>query len=267
VTDTEQNLYYATASNTYPPPPGGVDVLRFDRATIQRAFGPTVLTVTDATIVHSGLDAAGGLALDSDDDLFVVDWVNAQVVEIDDIGGGAFSSSVLIDYSTAAFSAGTVQFVPTQLGPAEARLEPFQPLQAGALVMHESAFGSLSQMRYVLPARPVTAASSGTIAPGRFDVVTAGGPAHGLGVLALGTMPGPELAIALGGFEQPVFWAFGPGAPLVCLRADFDAAGKASVPLMNPGFGSPMTVGAQVLFTDASASVIGSAAAVTLTLR
>ena len=267
VVDGDQNLYYATASNSYPPPVGGVDVLRFSKSAIESAFGAAVLTVADATIAYSGLDAAGSMTMDADDDLFVVDWVNSQIVELSDVNGGVGGTSVLADYSGVSFAAGSVQFVTAPTGPRAAQFEPFQPQGAGDLVVHESSYGSLSQVRYALPARPRTTVTPDPIPAGRFSVVTTGGPSHGRGVLALGARSDAERPVVLGGFEQTLFWGLAARSSLVVLPADFDASGQASVDLVNPGFGVTLTVGAQALFVGATAAVLGSAPPVTLTLQ
>ena len=74
-------------------------------------------------------------------------------------------------------------------------------------------------------------------------------------------------AIPLGGFEQTLFWGLAAGGSLAVLPADFDASGSARVDLVNPGFGTPLMLGAQALFLNATATVIGSAPPVSLTLQ
>lgn len=262
------DLLYATAPLSFPPPKGSVSVLRFDAAKVQSAFGPTHLTTADGSVLASGLDTAGSLALDGDDDLIVVDWGNERVLELDDVSAsrGMPTMSVLLDHAGAAVSPDTVQVVRFAPAPAAAAFEPFQPPLAAALVVHETQFGSISQLRTVLPARPQAAAPAMPIAAGPFTVTTFGGPRGGLGLIAFAPGPlGVETPLRLGGFEQPLFWALAGASAWqpVTFRSD----GTATVMLANPGVGAPLTIAAQLAFVDAAGIVIGSAPPFSLTLQ
>jgi hypothetical protein len=264
--DAQKNLYYATASTAFPPPPGGVDILRFDAAEVQGAFGPTQLTGSDATVVFPGLHTASSIALDADADLFAVDWFNATVVEIDDIDGPAPQSHVLLDYSTAGAFTSAMQFVRAPLGPNAAQFEPFQPQLAGALAIQETTFSGTTEWRFLTPARPVTVVTPAPVAAGPFSVITAGGPANGLGVMAWGAAASlvPEVAVAVGR-EQPLFWGF--AGPIVTVPVTFDSAGIHVLPLANPGIGLPNSLAIQIAFVDAAGAVAGSTAPATFVVQ
>ncbi|MGA1524133.1 MAG: hypothetical protein ACO4CZ_09205 [Planctomycetota bacterium] len=270
LTWTRNGLYYATSSLSFPPPPGAVEVLLCPPLQIRKSLGNRVLTAADAIQVATGIDSAWGLAVDSDFDLIVSDWLNGAVHEVS-IGFRAGRNEVvrrsdLIDYDPAA---------PQPLGirwragpPWSGQFEPFQPSDAGALIVHESTFGGASQIRRLVPARPVTSAPMNAPA-GPFDVVTTGGPALGTGLVAVGPNPRQnEGPYPVPGFEQMILWDPTMFFAWDVLAVSFDASGTATLPLFNPGIGgSGSQIGMQCAFVDAQGQVIGSAAPITVGLR
>jgi hypothetical protein len=255
-------LYYATAGLGFPPPPGGVSVLRWDAQTLRAALGNVVLTELDAHTVYAGIDAASDLALDGDADLFFVDWWNGTIGELSDVRGASPRRSVLLDHAGAPVSGAGLQFVGPAARPGRPDFEPFQPAGGGRLLVHESAFGGPSQLRTVEAARPRTTHTGGPVVPrGPFALVTDGGPALGLGFVAIGARAAPfEIGLPIPGFEQTLFWNPGLLIPSSVRAVIFDASGQAVLHLHNPGIARFDAV-AQVAFADAAVDVVGSAAA------
>ena len=258
-TDENGDLYYATASSTFPQPKGFVDILRFDRSLVQSAFGPGVLTPDDATVVMSGIDAAGSLAFDSDRDLFLVDWANNKVLEISDVDGPVVRLTTLFDFENTGLSAASVQFVPG-VGSSDWRFEPFQPLHGGALAVVETDFFSETNVRFATPARPLTVVTPSVVPAGPFAMYTIGGPANGVGVMRWGLPINThnELGVPIGIYEQLIPW--GLSSPTTPVPITFDATGTSALFLNNPGFGVQFDFAVQVIFVNPAATVVGSAA-------
>jgi hypothetical protein len=270
LTWTRNGLYYATASLSFPPPPGAVEVLLWTPLQIQQALGNRVLTAADAIQVATGMDSAWGLAVDSDFDLIVSDWLNGTVHEVS-IGLRAGRNQVvrrsnLVDYDPAAPQPLGMQW---RAGPPwSGQFEPFQPSSAGTLFVHESTFGGASQVRRLVPARPVTSAPMNAPA-GHFDVVTTGGPALGTGLIAVGPNPRQnEGPYPVPGFEQMILWDPTMFFAWDVLPVTFDAHGTATLPLYNPGIGgNGSQIGMQCAFVDANGAIVGSAAPIAVGLR
>jgi hypothetical protein len=270
VADGFGNVYYATASSTFPPQKGAVEILRFAPGQIATAAGPGHLNYQDAAVIARGLDAAGALALDDDQDLFVADWSKNQVLELSDVSSFAPRLAVLLDYAAAPVSGSALQFVPgDHHGHGIQQFEPFQPAGAGTLHVHEVAFGTRSSVRHVVTARPLTGTDIAQPVPRarNFQVVVAGGPRQGSGLIGIGLSPGPhELAFALG-FEAPVFWSTALLDPLLLIPVAFDGKGEGRLMLYNPGFPQPLTIAAQGFAWSSDRLVGASSAPLALILR
>lgn len=270
VLDAVGDLLYASASTVFPPPPGGCSILRFAQSKLVGALGPTKLGLADASVVATGLDSAGDLALDRDRDLFVLDWWNSRLLEIDDVDAPRPRTKLLCDFATAANSPAALQMLPGR--PATlAVFEPFQPEGAGALVVQESSFTTgASALRTIVPTRPQLLVSvPNPIPPGPVTLEVRGGPAHATALLVLGASgPTTERAIALVGTEQPILWgtALVLGQELATFPLVLDATGSARVPFVNPG-GPALAIGAQVAFVDLPALLFGSTPYRVLDLR
>jgi len=270
--DAEHNLYYATSSAAFPAPPGEVDVVRFSAAQVASAIGPGELTLADACVLHSGLDAAGRLAFDDDGDLlaavlffFADGSVAREVVELSDIGGARPRLGRLLDLGTTPFAPEHVQFVAADRS-AGAVFEPFQP-DGGALLVQETDYLSgATRLRAIAAARPATTVvPEGVIGRGPFTIATSGGPPLGAGLLVVG--PGHlrrERVLTIAGFEQPLFWMPMLG---LALPVAFDGSGRAERTLFNPGLPFPLPMRTQTLFVDQAGSTLGSAAPAAFILR
>jgi hypothetical protein len=259
------DLYYGTASLAFPPAPGSVAVLRVRRPVLDAAIANQIVLGLAATeTVITGLDAIGDLAFDDDGDLWFTDWFNSRVRELNDVAGPAPTvAPIAVDYATAAVSASSLQFLP---GPGPFVLEPFQPL-GGTLLIQETDFGSTSQLRHLRSApASLTVSVAGPIPAGAFDLVTAAGPANGVGVLAFATAVGNgSVPVALPGFEQPLHWSPALLAGAVLVPIGFDAAGHASLTILNPGFAPALAATAQVAFVSALGS-LGATAPLALSI-
>jgi len=263
--DAAGNVYYATSSNSFPPPAGSVEILRFDRSTVETALGSAVLAVGNARVLYQGLDAASSMAIDDDGDIFITDYTNNHLVELSDINSGLPSRASLVDYAGVTAGPSSVMFVRTGIGHEAAEFEPFQASMAGALVIHESAWAGVSQLRYVTPRRPVTMVSADPVPSGAFAIQTSGGPTRATGALVIGVGAGIEQALQVGGFEQPLL--FGLSGSMVFVNAPFDALGVSLVPLVNPGMGGPLQLSAQSVFMVPSTGLIGSGPVRAITLQ
>ncbi len=259
------DLYYATASLAFPPPPGASTVLRFRRPVLDQAVAQAqVLSIVNAEVVYAGLDAASDLAFDDDGDLFFVDWWNSRVGELNDVDGPQVSlGNALIDYATMPFSASTLQFLPAGTGGV---FEPFQPA-GGSMLVHETDFWSVSQLRTLRSLRPSLLVIAPTPVPsGNFSLVATAGPKNGIGVVALATsgIPG-ETALTVPGFEQPLVLSQALFGYPILLTVAFDAQGALSLPVWNPGFSPILLATTQVAILSTN-GVLGSSNPVMLQL-
>jgi hypothetical protein len=248
--DGKQDLYYATASLSYPPPPGFSDVVKFSAAKIQSAFGSTQLAISDASVLVSGIDAAGSLALDNDDDLFLTDWVNSNIVEISDVNGTSPRRSTLGSYASASVTPGGLQFVAGNNSTSKHQFEPFQTLGAGRLIVHESSFGTISRLRNLIPMRATTESSVGNKVSKAtaFDLVVKNGMTAGTGFLILGLGRHTRESDLAQPFEAPIFWSSTLLQPILITPINFDSHGEAKLSLYNPGFAQPLALTSQAYF-------------------
>ncbi|MCR9246442.1 MAG: hypothetical protein NXI31_15520 [bacterium] len=251
------DLYYATASLLFPTPAGQTDVLRFSRQTIDQALqNNTVLGPADATVVLAAIDSAGDLAFDNDGDLFFTDWFNNTIGEIDGADGANAAAKVFADYASVSFGGSGLQFVRS---PAPADFEPFQP-RGQRLLVHETEFGVLSQVRTISPRSPQLRSSVRSPVPaGMFDLEISEGPAGGSALLAIGLPSGPGVSrLDVPGFEQPLFWLDGLQQPANTYFLTLDANGEVSLPLNNPGFQPGLAIVTQAAVLDAASEVLGA---------
>jgi hypothetical protein len=259
------DLYYATSSLLFPTPPGTTTVLRFRRALVDQALAQhTVLGLPQAELVFAGIDAAADLAFDDDGDLFFTDWWNNTVGELNDATGPAPWHTTLLDYSAAAVSASSLQFLAAN---GNAVFEPFQP-SAGRLCVHETAWASISQVRTV-HTEPATAncTLANPVPTGNFAVQVTHGPANGFGLLAIGFAPGlGDTLLTVPGFEAPLHWDAAMSAAFATWFVSFDGAGNASLPLQNPGMSPVQSFLLQIAFVDATVTGVGATAPIVVQL-
>ncbi|MEC9047561.1 MAG: hypothetical protein VYA51_06065 [Planctomycetota bacterium] len=260
--DDAGDVYYATSSNTFPAPPGTVDVLKLSRAAVDGAIlSNQVLGVADATLIVQGLDAAGDLAFDDDGDLFFVDWFNGRIGEINDADTAqATVAPALIDYAGAAASGTSLQFLPPASAAAQV-FEPFQPA-GGALLIRETDYGSVNQIRTLAAAPAVlTASAASPIPAGAFSFDIQSGPAGGLGLVlfASGTLGGP-VSLSVPGFEAGLLVDASLATAPIVSTLFLDAAGAASLSLNNPGFATSFAAAAQPVVISTTGAIAAGAA-------
>jgi len=263
--DANGDVYYATSPSAFPAPAGTVEVLRLSRAAVDSAIASNqVLGPADATVVISGLDAAGDLAFDDDGDLFYVDWFSGRIGEIHDADGNAATlAPTLIDYAGSSLNGSVLQFAPSAT-PIPQVFEPFQPA-GGSLLVHETDYVSISQVRTLTAARPQLAASVASPIPtGTFSLDTTGGPANGLGLILFATTAGTgPSTLGVPGFEQPLFVDSALVAAPVIAPISFDASGAASLAIANPGFVQVFDAIAQTVVVSVDGA-LGSSTALSL---
>ncbi len=258
--DPAGNLCYATATSSFPPPPASVRLLRWTAAQMQQAFGSSVLGAQDARVLWSGLDAASGLACDTDGNLSFTDWWNAQIGVIEAMRP---RRSVLFDYGSAAWSAVSLQFLGDPPMPGQPRFEPFQPEGGGRLLVQESDFlpQGVNQLRAIRALRPAAAHTGGDPVPaGNFELRAADAPRNGLALFAVATAAAPnDTALWFPGFQQPLFWNLGMFGGSTWL-VPVDGTGHAHLALSNPGFPGGLQAFLQVACLDPNGGIIGSTA-------
>jgi hypothetical protein len=264
--DAAGDVYYATASATFPAPPGTADVLRLSRATVDAAIlNNQVLGTGDATVVIQGLDAAGDLAFDDDGDLFYVDWMNGAIGEIN----GASSSQaslgpVLVDFAGSGVSGSGLQFVASS-APGDQVFEPFQ-FAGGTLYVRSGSWSTGASQNQGLRAAPpaLTSSAPATIPSGAFSLDTTGGPANGFGLLLFATGPASgSVTLPIPGLEASLLLSASLANSAVMVPLPLDASGAASLNLNNPGFAPILTAHAQTVVLSTSGA-IGSAATLPL---
>lgn len=257
--DRHGDLLYATAPLGFPPPPGAVELLRWTAPqwSLALAGGPQ-LGRGNAQLVRGGLDSAADLALDEDDDVLFADWFNARIGECSDVHGAA-AVTTLIDYAGSPVSPATLQFASAPAGPGLRQFEPFAAVDGGALLVLETDFAALSQLRRVAPAPAVaTSTPAGTVPAGAFAIDLQGGPANGQALFVLGTVhTGLALPIDLG-FEQVIAWDAGLLYPVLWSLQPCTGSGASQLALVNPGFAPNLPVHTQVLFATADGGRIGA---------
>lgn len=255
---TNGDIFYATGYAGFPPLPGTAEVLRFPRQQFNAAIASaTVLGLADAQLVMSGLDAVSDFAFDDDGDLLFVDWWNGRVSEVSDAAGQPWLA-VVIDYGAANVTATALQFVP---GTAHGDFEPFQPPN-GSLLVHETNYATISQLRSVATAAATLSVAPGTtLGAGPFTLAVAGGPSLGIGVVALAAGISPNTGpLQVPGFEQRLWWNAALTMGPIVVTVAFDAAGQASLTASSPGFSPAVPATLQVAFVAVS-GVLGATAA------
>ncbi len=210
----------------------GSEIIRWDAAQIQGAFGPTQLSEGDATVVATGLPSTLDLALDQDGDFLVSDFAGPSLLEVSFDDQGNQETTTLIEYTFSVPAAGAVRYLPSG-GPSA--FEPFQ--QTGKrLSVVESQFGGGTQIRTVRPERAeLTASATNPVPVGTFSLDLTGGASNALGVIAfsLSNFNGPP--ILLPGIEQPIAWRL--GATEAAVTINLDSNGAATLPINNVGLG------------------------------
>jgi len=234
VLGTDGSLFYATASDVFPPPPGASSVVRFARSTLK---GPLPLTLADALPVASGFDGAARLARDvRSAALFLVenDFFNGTN-RIRLLGSGPSSSPVLYEGAPGR-TLGGVTFLTDVSG--SAAFLPYQPAGGGTLVHTSTDFASVNERAAIAPRRPLASVSGpGTLGAGTFTVSLQHGVPAGFARLHYGPRTGYqalEPVYLVRGLPLSFGLALGSQQALPGLFA-LDGAGSFSADFLNPG--------------------------------
>ncbi len=144
------DLLCATASATFPAPPGSSLLLRFaaGRVAFTLAGGP-VLTMQDATPIGAPLDAAYDLAIDNRERAYVTGGLLGYVLRVDLTSGARAATPWL---NTGSAGSTQIAWLP---GGTLATFDAFQPADGGRLLVTIADWiGIRSDVVQVEPARP-----------------------------------------------------------------------------------------------------------------
>jgi hypothetical protein len=225
------DLYCATASATYPAPPGSTRLLRFPAARIAAAIGGgPALTEADAQLVAAGLDGAYDLVGDDRGALLLSDPQSGQVRVV--WPDGRIEPRPLFAAPPGASALGLAFADP---GPAT--FDPFQPDSGARLWVATNDWSVRAVVEEVRPARPSAHAPGGPSAgPGPIAIELAGLPAGGPASVLFNILPPLPREIALlevGGV--PVWWGLDLQMPPLSVAAAVDPLGRARVVLPYTG--------------------------------
>lgn len=232
--DADGALFYATASDVFPPPRGASAVVRFARSVLE---GPLPFGIGAGTPVASGFDGAARLVRDGERGaLFLVENdFSTGVNRIRLLGSGPASSPILHE-GVPGRALGGVSLV-TSTADALAFL-PYQPAEGGTLVHTSTDFGSVVERACLVPRRPRASVSGpGTVGAGTFTVALAHGVPHGFARLYHGPRASylaNEPVLQLGGLPLAFGLVAGARQALPGLFA-LDASGGFSADFLNPG--------------------------------
>jgi hypothetical protein len=250
------DLYYATQSDTFPTPPGSVDVIRWTAAQI--ANGPLPLLEGQAAVFRGGLDGSSSLAFDPQfGHLYVGESVfgsTSRVLEIDRAG------AIVGEVATSLDTLGKVEVVDVA---GAGVLAAFQPAGAQLLYRTTDFNNGTSQVVRVSPRRPqLTALQNGN---GTMTITLAGMTPGTVGfvVSSPASLYNPvESAFDLGTY---LFWTGMPypnNIRRVGNQITADVNGQGSFTFSNPGPIQGTRV-IQVLVRDGQGTFRGTSNAIT----
>lgn len=260
VITADGSLVAATASATYPAPPGSSRLLRWSAVQLTRTLaGGALLTAADAVAIGAPFDGAYDLAHDDRGQVYVSDGLRGQVWQVD-LASGARARVPLL----ATGNAGTTHLV-WRRGPGPATFAPYQPDGGGELLAAVADWAAVqSQVAAVAAQRPTLAVQPGNSVPhGAAAVLAAGLEPNSPGLLFVSPLPPqPEwtlpfaaaMPLWLGLDERIAPWTWPVSA---------DAQGRATWPFAHRGGSATLTLQALTL----PAGGIGSSAPLPLVLQ
>ena len=240
------------------------------RAVVRAAATSTPLAPADRELETTPVAPATQLAVDADDDLWVMVRPVGDVWEHDFVVVNgqleALGRRRLFSYPVAASAAATDLSV-FDRGRA-AQLDAFQPASDATILLVESLADRRGAWRTATP-RPARTVAPSTVPAGPFTIEVEAAAPNGMAFVALGTTPptGPR-EIRVGGFDAPLWWDFALlGSTVDLLPVTLDGDGRGGVTLVNPGFGQALGLTTGTIFVDAAGEVLAGTPAVVVELR
>jgi hypothetical protein len=250
--DSLGNLWYATQTDAFPPPPGSTDVILWPAPLLA---GPDVLTEAEAVVFSTGFDGASDLAWEASTGaiLLAENLFSSGANRIYQVGNSPANSTLLVEGAPGGWITG----LEATSGVGPATFHAYQP-EGSALVRYLNA-GTRNELH---PARPQAAFTGpGASRPG-FGTLTfevQGGPPNGELIALIAPAPyGPELAFTLSTVAAPLFSGLNPNAFLVVPGTySLDATGAGGLSIQHHGslFG---LLAAQAIVFDAQGSLVGT---------
>ena len=259
--DAAGDLFTATTDTSiYPPPPGSATVYRLAAADVEGAIGPTVLTPANGAILGT-LDGASFMVLDEAEDLIVTDPNGGRVVQIT-------PSNQRQEEIAVADAGGFLTYASFVRGTRGA-FEPWQPAEAGTLLVAESDFFSYNSLARLAPARATLATTPASPVPaGPFTLDVAAAVPNGFGFLLIAPagVASQEQALHNRSWPAPLFFGLDLSGGLSIFPLVFDGAGGFQAGATNPGLGD-VTIGLQlVVGASAAGPFYGTSAPLALEL-
>lgn len=226
------DLHYATASASYPTPPGSVRVLRFGASLLAAAVaGGPALTGADATLLPARLDGAFDIAFDDRGRLLAS---NPQDGRVEIVRADGTLDPVPLCSAQPGTSALGLAF--EDQGPAT--FAAYQPGEGGVLFVATNDWSTLAAVHEIRAARPIATSASGPFAgAGSLRIDADGLPPSSPGVLAFNILPAlaAEIPLHLGSTDVPLWWGLDPQMPLLTVPCTSDALGRTQVTLPYQG--------------------------------
>lgn len=262
VFDAAGDLFTATTDvSSFPPPPGSTTVYRLSASDVEGAIGPSVLTPADGTNLGT-LDGASFMVLDEAEDLIVTDPNGGRVVQIT-------PSNLKQEEIAVADPGGYLTYASFVRGTRGA-YEPWQPAEAGTLLVAESDFVSTNLVTSITPSRAtLTTTPASPVPVGPFTLAVAGAAPNGFGFLLVAPagVTGQEVALHNRSWPAPLWFGLDPSAGLMLFPVAFDGAGGFQAGASNPGVGD-VTIGLQlVVGASAAGPFYGTSEALALELQ
>jgi hypothetical protein len=249
------DLYYATASASYPTPPGSVRVMRFGAGAVAAAMaGGTALGPADATMLPARLDGAFDIVFDDRGRLLASNPQDGRVEIVR-------ADGTLDPVPLCSAQPGTSSLGMAFADGSAATLAAYQPGEGGTLWVATNDWSTLAAVHAIRAARPVASSASGpTATAGNLRVDVDGLPPMVTGVLAFNILPalGAEIPLNLGRADEPCWWGLDPQMPLLTVTCTADALGRAQATLPYQG-GLSWTLALQVAAPTPSLSLCSSA--------
>ena len=234
--DGQGNLYYATASAAFPPPPNPTKILRWSAAQLA---GPSVLGLADAQFLGVGFEGAARLAFDRRVGALYLAEVSfaSGANRIRRVLGGAAQSPILLEGQGFR----SITNLCLQSGSGAARFGAYQPASDAFLTYTTTDCVAPPERFELLPRRPsATLTGAGTSGPGPFALELHDGPPGGFARLVLcapARFHTPERVFQTS--PLPLFFGAdllgGPAGLAGKAYLPLDASGSLALDYVNPG--------------------------------